>query len=321
MSSNGTKPELYTVPLQINGKEVQAPITFDVISPETKQIIWRSSSASKQEAVAAAESAQAAFPTWAATKPAARRDILLKACTIFERRSQECAEYLKAETAATPQWAEGLIAASIEIVKDVAGRIVTISSSAPISAHENMSVIVYKEPYGVVLGIASWFASRSCLLTDFETKLNPPRNAPYHLGIRAIAYAIATGNTVILKGHELTPRCFWVLGSIFEEAGLPHGCLQVLTCRTEDAVEITTTLIEHPAVKKINFTGSVGVGSSIAATCGKNLKPCLMELGGKASAIVLKDADLGKAALQCALGSFLNVFHSQADLLVRGIID
>ena len=90
------------------------------------------------------------------------------------------------------------------------------------------------------------------------------------------------------------------------EAGLPAGCLNVIIPRTQDAPAVTTALIEHPAIKKINFTGSTAVGSIIAAAAGKNLKPVLMELGGKASAIVLKDADLSKAALGCALGAFIH---------------
>ena len=133
------------------------------------------------------------------------------------------------------------------------------------------------------------------------------RNAPYILGIRAAAYALATGNTCVLRGPELSPRCYWAIGRVFAEAGLPAGCLNVIIPRTQDAPAVTTALIEHPAIKKINFTGSTVVGAIIAAAAGKNLKPVLMELGGKASAIVLKDADLNKAALGCALGAF---FHS-----------
>lgn len=90
------------------------------------------------------------------------------------------------------------------------------------------------------------------------------------------------------------------------EAGLPAGALNVLVHRPEDAVQITTELIEHPAIKKINFTGSTAVGRIIASQAGKNLKPVLLELGGKASAIVLDDAELKNAALQCALGAFLH---------------
>jgi acyl-CoA reductase-like NAD-dependent aldehyde dehydrogenase len=96
------------------------------------------------------------------------------------------------------------------------------------------------------------------------------------------------------------------MGSVLIEAGLPAGALNVLFHRPQDAAQITTALIEHPAIKKINFTGSTAVGRIIASQAGKNLKPVLMELGGKASAIVLDDADLKNAATQCALGAFLN---------------
>lgn len=133
------------------------------------------------------------------------------------------------------------------------------------------------------------------------------RNAPFILGLRSVLYAIAAGNTCVLKGSELSPRCFYLIGSVFRDAGLPDGVLNVIYHRTQDAAIITTLLIEQPAVKKINFTGSTVVGSIIAQTAGKNLKPVLMELGGKNSAVVCDDADLTKAATQCALGSF---FHA-----------
>ena len=105
----------------------------------------------------------------------------------------------------------------------------------------------------------------------------------------------------------MSPKCFWAICDIFREAGLPAGCLNVLYHQPSDAAQITTALIAHPAVRKISFTGSTTVGSIIAATAGKYIKPVLLELGGKASSIVLDDADLEKAAKCCALGSFLHV--------------
>lgn len=126
------------------------------------------------------------------------------------------------------------------------------------------------------------------------------------LGMRSILYPLAAGNTCILKGSEFCPRTWWAIGNVLTEAGLPPGVLNVLFHRTEDAAKVTTALIEHPAIKKINFTGSTAVGRIIAAQAGKNLKPVLLELGGKASAIVLDDADLKNAATQCALGAFLH---------------
>ena len=114
-----------------------------------------------------------------------------------------------------------------------------------------------------------------------------------------------------MKGSELSPRCFSVLGQVFTEGGLPPGALNIIYHRPQDAAEITSTIIENPAIKKVNFTGSTAVGSIIAGLAGKNLKPVLMELGGKASAIVCDDANIETAATECALGAFLHVSFLQ----------
>jgi acyl-CoA reductase-like NAD-dependent aldehyde dehydrogenase len=115
------------------------------------------------------------------------------------------------------------------------------------------------------------------------------------------------GNTAILKGSELTPCCYWAIADVFREAGLPDGVLNFIVHRPADAVPVTNSLIAHLAVRKINFTGSSKVGAIIAAEAGRHLKPTLMELGGKANAIVLKDANLENAAKHCAVGAFINV--------------
>jgi acyl-CoA reductase-like NAD-dependent aldehyde dehydrogenase len=83
--------------------------------------------------------------------------------------------------------------------------------------------------------------------------------------------------------------------------------LNVLSCRAQDAPEVVNVMIEHPAVRKVNFTGSTAVGRKIARACGQNLKPCLMELGGKNSSIVCADADMKVAVQGVLAGSFLNV--------------
>lgn len=151
------------------------------------------------------------------------------------------------------------------------------------------------------------------------------RNAPYILGVRSVLYAIAAGNATVLKGSELSPRCYYNIGRIFTEAGLPDGVLNVLYTTRDDSPAVTSQLINSPVIKKVNFTGSTAIGSIIAATAGKALKPCLMELGGKASAIVLDDADIETAATQCALGAFVHsgqVCMSTERILVhKSIID
>lgn len=136
-------------------------------------------------------------------------------------------------------------------------------------------------------------------------------------GVRSAVTAIATGNTTVIKSSELTPRCYVALAKAFKEAGLPDGVFNVVSCRPGDAPLIVNTMIEHPAVRKINFTGSASTGRKIAKSCGENLKPCLMELGGKNSAVVLADADLEKAAGECLAGAFLNVSVARAGCLLQ----
>jgi len=286
MTTNGESS--YIVPLTINGKDLTTETTFDVIAAASEKKIWKSSSASKKDVNSAVESAQNAFKSWSRTNPAQRRDIFLKAADNMETRMDELSGYLAEETGGTPDWSQFNIVTSVEMIRDIAGRIAgAVEGIIPWPADPNTSAIVTKEPYGVVLAIAPW-------------------NAPYILGTRAIAYPLAAGNTVILKGSEFCPRVFSALASCFTNAGLPAGALNVLFHRPADAAEITTALIAHKYVRKVNFTGSTPVGSIIAQTAGKYIKPVLLELGGKAPAIVCADADLKKAALQCVLGAFFN---------------
>ncbi|KAH8703030.1 putative aldehyde dehydrogenase [Talaromyces proteolyticus] len=276
------------VPLVINGQDVTTSESFEVISPLTGKPIWRTATASKQEVLDAVETAQSVFPAWSKTKPHERRDIFLRASDLMVKRREELGEYMHQEIGANRQYQDFILGLSIEGLRDTAGRIAgAMQGQVPVSMHPGMNSIIHKRPYGVILGIAPW-------------------NAPYHLGLRSITFALAAGNTAILKGPELSPKCYWAFVDVFREAGLPDGTLNLLFHRPADAGPVTEMLISHPHVKKINFTGSTKVGSIISATAGKHLKPVLMELGGKANAIVLKDADIEKAALHCANGAFLN---------------
>ncbi|RMD42352.1 hypothetical protein DV735_g2807, partial [Chaetothyriales sp. CBS 134920] len=276
------------LPLIIGGKEVFTEKTFPVISPLTGKEVWSSSAASRQEAIAAADAAQKAFPAWSKTKPAERRDIFLRTADVIERRREEFNYIINQEIGADDFFQTFMLALSIEGLKDTAGKIAdAVQGKVPVSVHDGMKAIIHKVPYGVVLGIAPW-------------------NAPYHLGLRSVTFALAAGNTAILKGPEFAPRCYWAIVDAFREAGLPDGVLNLIHHQTSDAVEVTDALIAHPAVRKINFTGSTGVGKAIASAAGKYMKPVLMELGGKASTIVLPDADLDLAAIEAAKGAFVN---------------
>ncbi|KAH6956126.1 aldehyde dehydrogenase family-domain-containing protein [Fusarium avenaceum] len=277
-----------TVPFIINGEDVTSTSTFPVTNPFDAKKLWDGSAASVSDALGAVEAAQAAFASWSQTKPSFRRDILFRAADLFISRKEELFRYQSEETGAGRQFMEINLNATVQILKDIGGRIeAAVEGSVPTTVEEGSHAIIVKEPYGVVLAIAPW-------------------NAPYVLGVRSVAFALATGNTTVLKGSELSPRVFWALGDVFRQAGLPDGCLNVIYHRTADAAAVTESLIAHRAIKKINFTGSTIVGSIIASLAGKHVKPLLLELGGKASAIVLKDADLEKAATACVLGAFIH---------------
>jgi benzaldehyde dehydrogenase (NAD) len=144
-----------------------------------------------------------------------------------------------------------------------------------------------REPVGVILGIAPW-------------------NAPIILGVRAIAVPLACGNSVILKASENCPRTHSLIIEAFAEAGFPEGTVNIVTNAPKDAADVVGTLIDHRAVRRINFTGSTAIGKVIAKRAAEHLKPCLLELGGKAPLIVLEDADLDEAVKAAAFGAFMN---------------
>jgi len=221
-------------------------------------------------------------------KPTKRRDILLKAADIMQSRLEENAEIMRTETGSDETSSLHWVAPmSVALLRDIAGRITSICGSLPVVEEEGKSAAIFKEPMGVILGICPW-------------------NAPFVFGIRSAANALASGNTTVLKVSELSPRCFWALAKAFEEAGLPPGCLNVLTCQPQDAPSVVNAIIEHPAIRKVNFTGSTSTGRKIATACAKNLKPSLMELGGKNSAIICADANIETAVKGVFLGFTLN---------------
>ncbi|RMZ77478.1 hypothetical protein DV738_g4394, partial [Chaetothyriales sp. CBS 135597] len=275
------------VPLYLNGKTITTDVTFDVTSPLTNSVAWKASSASDKDALAAVAAAQQAFPAWSKTKPGHRRDIFIRAHDILKQRFEQSKKFSRTETGA----AEGMIAfeyhLALELLLYTAGLVATVEGTIPTIDGDSSYAMVLKEPFGVVLAIAPW-------------------NAPHVLGLRSCVVPLAAGNTVVLKGPELSPATYHNFVDALHEAGLPPGALNTVFHRPADAARITQLLIEQPEIRKVNFTGSSNVGSIVAGLSGRNLKPCLLELGGKAPAIVCDDADLELAAKTTVFGAFLH---------------
>jgi acyl-CoA reductase-like NAD-dependent aldehyde dehydrogenase len=173
------------------------------------------------------------------------------------------------------------------MIREAAAMTTQITGEVIPSDTPGLLSLALREPVGVVLGIAPW-------------------NAPVILGCRAIATPLACGNTVILKASERCPRTHALIVEAFAAAGFPEGVVNLVTNDPGDAAEVVGALIDHPAVRRINFTGSTAVGRIVAERAARNLKPVLLELGGKAPLVVLDDADLDQAVAAAAFGAFMN---------------
>lgn len=278
-----------TISLLINGKQQQASnqAAFERLNPLDSSVATRAPAATPADAVAAVQAAARAFPAWAATGPSERRALLTRAAHALEAKAPAFSAAMAAETGASGLWAgfnvhlaAGILLEAAALTTQIGGEV--IPSDVPGSL--SMGV---RQAAGVVLGMAPW-------------------NAPIILAVRAVAVPLACGNTVVLKGSELCPATHGLVIEALQEAGLPPGVVNFITNAPADAAAVVHAMIAHPAVKRVNFTGSTHVGKIIAATCAQYLKPVVLELGGKAPLVVLDDADLEASVNGAAFGAFAN---------------
>lgn len=260
---------------------------FSRINPISGEVASTAAAMQAADMPAIATRAEAAFPAWAATGPNARRALLMKAADALEARKDQFVAAMMGEIGATAGWAMFNLAVAAGMVREAAALTTQISGEVIPSDKPGCLAMALKEPVGVILGIAPW-------------------NAPIILGVRAIAVPLACGNTVILKASETCPRTHSLIIEAFAEAGFPEGVVNAVTNAPQDAGDVVGALIDAPQVKRINFTGSTHVGRIIARRAAEHLKPCLLELGGKAPLLVLADADLDEAVKAAAFGAFMN---------------
>lgn len=147
------------MPFHINGEQYHPEKTFEVVSPVTGKPVHLCGNATVADAEAAVKAAAEAFPSWRRTTPSQRRNIFLKAADIMERRRDELIQYNVSETGATDQWGEFNIAGAIDSIRDIAGRITTLAGTFPATQNPDVSAIIMREPYGVILSIAPWYVS------------------------------------------------------------------------------------------------------------------------------------------------------------------
>lgn len=277
------------VSMFVNGEYLQAEsgATFQRLNPLDYSVASECPAITAKEAARAVDAAASAFVTWSKTGPAARRDLLLKAADALHHKADQLIECMARETGAALPWAGFNVHLAVGMLKEAAGITTQIDGEVIPSDVLGSLALAVRRPAGVVLGIAPW-------------------NAPVILGIRAIATPLACGNTVIFKASEQCPATHGLIIEAFKEAGFPPGVVNFITNAPEDAAEVVEAIVSHPAVRRVNFTGSTRVGRLLAQTCAKYLKPVILELGGKAPLVILEDADIDDAVNAAAFGAFAN---------------
>jgi acyl-CoA reductase-like NAD-dependent aldehyde dehydrogenase len=262
--------------------------TFQDFDPFTGDVVAEVPAGGADDARRAVEAAAAAFPAWAESLPAQRQGIFLKAADVLEGRRDEVVDLLARETGCTFGFAMFQLGFVPGLLRQAAALAYAPVGTVIPSDNPGTLAMGLRRPVGVVAAIAPW-------------------NAALILSARSIAAPLALGNTVVLKPSEWSPvvgGTIW--NEVFAEAGLPEGVLSVVTHAPGGAGPIGEVFTSHPAVRRINFTGSTKTGRLLAEAAGRNLKRVVLELGGYNPLLVLADADLDYAVDATAFGAFLH---------------
>jgi benzaldehyde dehydrogenase (NAD) len=268
--------------------------SFAVVEPATGEDLARVGMSSPADVGAAVARAKAAQPGWAAMGHRQRMALLSRVADLLEGAAEELVPMIVRETGSLIPKAELEIRETAALFRHAAGMLVEDSGIMLPSTPDRLSY-AKREPHGVV-GVIS------------------PFNVPMVLGARAVAPALAVGNTVVLKPDPRTPVTGGVIiARALEEAGLPADVFHMLP----GGADAGKALVEHPDTRLIAFTGSTVAGRAIGETCGRMLKRCSLELGGKSPLIILEDANIDQAVSNAAFGAF---FHQGQVCMASGRI-
>ena len=270
--------------LWINGQWHDAEESYELASPYSGEVIAHVAKASIQDVEKAIEGAQQAFQSFKKTTAYERAEILYKVVDIMRQRKEELAEILALEAG------KPIVAGLAEIDRTIAtyqfaaeGAKQAKGETVPMDAAPGAGDRIgwtKREPLGVISAIT-------------------PFNFPFNLVAHKLGPAFAVGNTVVLKPATQTPLSAIVMAEIFREAGLPDGALQIVT---GSGGELSDTLVTHPYVKKVTFTGSGKVGLKIKEKIG--LRKVTLELGSNAAVIVEPSTPINKIISRCVSGAF-----------------
>jgi aminomuconate-semialdehyde/2-hydroxymuconate-6-semialdehyde dehydrogenase len=257
---------------------------LDVYEPATGAVYAKLTNSDHEDIDMAVQSARSAFPAWAALHPDERCLILNRIAALIESRSEELAQAESIDTGKPIN-----LASAIDIPRSVANfRFFAAAASQFSSESHAMSghAINYtlRKPLGVVGCISPW-------------------NLPLYLFTWKIAPALACGNTVVAKPSEITPFTASILGQILKDAGLPAGVVNIVHGEGRSA---GASIVDHPDVKAVTFTGSTVTGKSISLSAANQFKKLSLEMGGKNPTLVFEDCDFDKTVEGVARSAFTN---------------
>jgi aldehyde dehydrogenase (NAD+) len=269
----------------INGASV-LPATeqySETLSPMTGAPALRVAAGNADDVSTAAQAAQAAADSWRHFNAAERGRLMLALANKMRARKQELAEMERADTGKPMAGALAEIEGSAQYF-EFYGSLVYLPTGDILDVAPDQHVYTKREPYGVIGVITPW-------------------NLPLNQAARAIAPALTAGNAVVAKPSEITPRTTIEMARMASEVGFPDGVINIVLGTGQAVGE---HIVSHPAVRKVAFTGSVGVGRAIGHIAADRIIPLTLELGGKSANIVFDDADLDFAATETVKGFTLN---------------
>lgn len=256
---------------------------IDVQNPATGEIITQVPSSTVEDVDAAYEAATAAQAEWAATTPDKRADVVRTVAELIDNYADEIRELLAVEAGSAPPKLDIEHGGTVTFVYDAASYAFRVSGRHNQSKIPGKENIIQREPTGVIGVISPW-------------------NVPLKLSIRAVAPAIAVGNSVVLKPASETPISGGLLlARLFEMAGLPDGVLNVVPGDGKTAGDRTAA---HPDSDTIAFTGSTSAGRLVGQNAIDHFAFPALELGGNNPHVVLENANLDDAVDAGVFGSF-----------------
>jgi acyl-CoA reductase-like NAD-dependent aldehyde dehydrogenase len=299
-STDGSLTGTRTYQWYADGQWRDAPGLFDDFDPYTGDVYARIPDCGPAEAKIAIAAASSAFPAWAATPPAEKARLFLKAAEIVLRRRDEIAAVLARETGGTVPVAtaqQDFVAAALQ---QAANWVYLPKGEVLVSNMPDTHSIAVRRPLGVVASFTPW-------------------NAAQILSWRAVLNPLAAGCTVVVKPSEYAPVSAGLLvAEITEEAGFPPGVVNVVPHAPGGAGPIADEFFASDEVRAINLIGGVKTARILAERAGRTLKRTILELGGYNPMIVLDDVDVDYAVRTATFGSF---FHQgQLCLSTRKII-